>query len=116
MEGQTKPVKKLKFESIKNLTSCPYCFCYYARRKLWHHKRKCPDNDGRPVQLSTEMIFGTNRNKNSDLFTKVFPRMHVNNMANKVAKNDALYYTYSGIFLKTHRQEYQIPVGSRKMR
>lgn len=115
--GDIKPVKRLMTSSPSKISSCPYCLGYYARKRLWRHKKSCTKNDGKtvPFTLDRKNLLTKDKRAHLELVSKVFPRMHAN-FANMTAKTDPLICAYGSKYLKTHRQMHQVPACSRKMR
>lgn len=110
-------MKKLVTTSPSKAVSSPFCPGYYARRRLWRHKKTCSERHGNVKNgwVDPTNCLSKSNVAHADLINKVFPRMHPS-VANMIAKSDALICAYGTKFLKTHRQLHQANVFSRKMR
>ncbi|CAH2100588.1 unnamed protein product [Euphydryas editha] len=96
---------------------CPYCLGFYARKRLWKHKKKCnPEALGSNMQAEAQNLMCRNSpHTPSTLLQKVFSRMLADKIS-FVVKQDALICKFGEDYIKTHTEEHFINVTSSKMR
>lgn len=112
-----KPVHRSYMNDTEdNYINCPFCLGFYTRKRLWKHKKECPQKKDNEVNNAViNNLLANKYDTDFNLKTKVFPRMITDKISLTVQK-DPLICAFGSRYLSSHREQHHVNVCSRKMR
>lgn len=111
-----KPMRKSKSGGENLYLPCPKCLGFYARKRLYRHRKQCgPNTSVLSPQVESQNFLVRNLDIDKQLQDEVFPIMRPDEIS-LIAKRDRLICAYGAHYIKTHRHKSFSSVASRKMR